>query len=338
MSRRFLSIALSMILATSSFFTGAASASAADESNGSAEKDSAVASQSSKDDPVTLNIYSYRLSDEGYYDRPVGSKIFSETKTDYHQVKVNRGDTIKVKVRLFAETESIVTSMRVRYDLHKDNLKWTTQYDGKGDEMTGSLEDFMGWYKDTKSTLRYIPRQEGSLISTISDDVFEAVQWNSNWQPLLDTLYYDEFQNPVLDMGVCDLSTSDAALWDGLGVNWAGRSILPQDFSSDLEEVFSKTTFTQESGDDLCTINFKVSDDASLGNEQSILIYQPMITEVPATQYAKIKDVKLEVTGSTDVEPTEPPTEEPTEAPTEEPTEAPTEAPTQAPTGSTSSL
>lgn len=97
MSRRFLSIALSMILATSSFFTGAASASAADESNGSAEKDSAVASQSSKDDPVTLNIYSYRLSDEGYYDRPVGSKIFQKLRLIIIRLKLTEATPSRSK-------------------------------------------------------------------------------------------------------------------------------------------------------------------------------------------------------------------------------------------------
>ena len=67
MNRRFLSIVLSTVLATSSLFTGATGVSAADESSGSAEKGSAVTSQSSKDDPVTLNVYGYRLSDK-YYD------------------------------------------------------------------------------------------------------------------------------------------------------------------------------------------------------------------------------------------------------------------------------
>lgn len=166
MNRRFLSIVLSTVLATSSLFTGATGVSAADESSGSAEKGSAVTSQPSKDDPVTLNVYGYRL-DDNYY-AGTGTRPLSEVMDDYHQIKANRGDTIKVKIRIAGDTESILPTLKVRYDLHKEGLEWTTGENGTGDKMTGSLEEFMSWYKSPKSTQRYLPRQKGSLISTVS--------------------------------------------------------------------------------------------------------------------------------------------------------------------------
>lgn len=304
MNRRFLSIVLSTVLATSSLFTGATGVSAADESSGSAEKGSAVTSQSSKDDPVTLNVYGYRLSDK-YYDG-TGTRSMDQVMDDYHQVKVNRGDTIKLKIRMSSDAESIMPALRLRYDLHKEGLEWTTKENGAGDKMTGSLEEFMSWFKDPNSTLKFIPRQEGSLLSTVSDDVYEAVQWNEHWQPLLDAAC-ENGHDPVMDLGACNLLSSDAKKHDGLTVTWDGYSIAtPQSFSPELKEAFSKTTFTQESGDHLCTISFKVSEDASLGNEQSILIYHPEFAKLPEAKEVRIRDLKLEVTGSTYVEPTEP--------------------------------
>ena len=116
MSRRFISIALSLTLMLSSICTittGASAESLKNTVDSNATKQNVATSNA--DDPVELVFYSYLM--DGMSEPGHKQYVHQQKKV----VKANRGDEIKLKVNMKAEDEPYLSSLSIRYDLTEED-------------------------------------------------------------------------------------------------------------------------------------------------------------------------------------------------------------------------
>ncbi|MEE1155476.1 MAG: hypothetical protein UH241_10010 [Acutalibacteraceae bacterium] len=296
MSRRFISIALSLTLMLSSICTittGASAESLKNTVDSNATKQNVATSNA--DDPVELVFYSYLM--DGMSEPGHKQYVHQQKKV----VKANRGDEIKLKVNMKAEDEPYLSSLSIRYDLtEEDDIEGLFS---KGGLMETSQANFIA---------SHIPCRRTGLLE------YQGIKMNDVIQEKCD-YYYDD-GDIFMDCG----AFSEYSLSDKFDCFMIVPSEFIMDDSEEFAEMREKMHFTEsEGGDEYCTITFKVSEDTSLGNQQTCVIYTPEFQKAIAQgNVVQVTEMTMDVTGSTYVEaPTEPPTQAPTQAPTEQPTD-----------------
>ena len=296
MSRRFISIALSLTLMLSSICTittGASAESLKNTADSNATKQNVATSNA--DDPVELVFYSYLM--DGMSEPGHKQYVHQQKKV----VKANRGDEIKLKVNMKAEDEPYLSSLSIRYDLtEEDDIEGLFS---KGGLMETSQANFIA---------SHIPCRRTGLLE------YQGIKMNDVIQEKCD-YYYDD-GDIFMDCG----AFSEYSLSDKFDCFMIVPSEFIMDDSEEFAEMREKMHFTEsEGGDEYCTITFKVSEDTSLGNQQTCVIYTPEFQKAIAQgNVVQVTEMTMDVTGSTYVEaPTEPPTQAPTQAPTEQPTD-----------------
>lgn len=280
MSRRWISLALSMTMALGMFAAGTSASAVNTDTETASATDEQVASGTSS--PVTLTFYSYLRDDEAD----------GNISYDFQQRQVitaNRGDIIKVKVKVQAENEPYLSSLSVRYDLKSsdkiDDLLSENGTVGKNDyTLIGSA----------------IPKREKSLLIPYDDGTYSTgcIKFNDIMQSKINKyaskgLFYD--------FGAFTYNSSDKlsdtfAIIPGNAYTYSSTEFTNIRKSMKLD--------TSNGGDEYCTISFKVSEDTSLGDEQTVVIYNPEFTGDISADTTKIdvSGMKMEISGSTSTE------------------------------------
>ena len=292
MNRKFLSVVLSAMLTVTSCIIPCTSVSAVSDDT-TKSMTATTTAESNAGDPVELVFYSYLMDGES---QP-GHKQYV-----YQQKKVvtaNRGDEVSLKVNMKAKDEPYLSSLSIRYDLtEEDNIEGLF---AKGGLMETAQSNFIA---------NHIPRREKSLLE------YQSIKMNDVIQSKCDK-YYDD-GDIFYDLG----AFSKYSLSD----KFDAFSIIPSEFISDTSDEFAQMKkdmhFTEsEGGDEYCTITFKVSEDTSLGNQQTCVIYAPEFQKALAQgNVVQVTEMTMDITGGTAVEPATKPTEVPTAKPTEVPT------------------
>lgn len=280
MSRRWISLALSMTMMLGVFAAGTSASAVNTDTETAGATDEQVASGTSS--PVTLTFYSYLRDDEAN----------GNISYDFQQRQVitaNRGDVIKVKVKVQAENEPYMSSLSVRYDLKSsdkiDDLFSENGEVGKNDyTLIGSA----------------IPKREESLLIPYDDGTYSTgcVKFNDIMQSKINKYASKKM---FYDLGAFTYDSSDTAS-DVFA--FIPSSTYTYD-STEFDNIRKSTKLdTANGGDEYCTISFKVSEDTSLGDEQTVVIYNPEFTGDISADTTKIdvSGMKMEVSGSTSTE------------------------------------
>ncbi|MEE0265610.1 MAG: hypothetical protein UD936_08300, partial [Acutalibacteraceae bacterium] len=306
MNRKFLSVVLSTVITATSCFSPLFSLGAGAVESDIAESQAITTNEVSEAaDPVTLNFYSY-IRDNDRTDVHLGYKMDQKTT-----IKANRGDDIQVKIKMKSTDEPYTSSLSLRYDLKEsDNIE---QLFGPGGDMEVPLgknkAEFIG---------KYIPKREASLLEYNEDITFNPVI-----QEKIEK-YWDD-GDIFFDDGAFRMN--DVPTWDAFGL------VFSQFFSyesAEFKDMRERMHFTTtEGGDEYCTMSFHVSEDKSLGDEQTFVAYFPEFVRyaVSSGPHIYVDEMTMDITGSTYTEPTQP-TTKPTAPPTQPPTQPPTEAAT----------
>lgn len=163
MNRKFLSVVLSTVITATSCFSPLFSLNAGAANSNTIESQTVTTTEVSEAaDPVTLNFYSY-IRDNDRTDVHLGYKMDQKTT-----IKANRGDDIKIKIKMKSTDEPYTSSLSLRYDLkEEDNIE---QLFGVGGDMEVPLgknkAEFIG---------KYIPKRETSLLEYNDDITFNPV-------------------------------------------------------------------------------------------------------------------------------------------------------------------
>ena len=293
MNRKFLSVVLSMMLIVTSCFLPCTSVAAIGTDDTAQSNASVEIAESNADDTVELVFYSYLMDGVS---QPDHKQYVQQQKK---VVKANRGDEIKLKVNMKAKDEPYLSTLSIRYDLtEEDDIEGLF---GKNGLMESSQANFIA---------NHIPRRNKSLLQ------YKSIKMNDVIQSKCDK-YYDD-GDIFYDLG----AFSQYSLSD----KFDAFSIIPSEFISDSSAEFAQMKedmhFTEsEGGDEYCTITFKVSEDISLGNQQTCVIYAPEFQKAIAQgNVVQVTEMTMDVTGSSYSEPA---TEKPTAKPTEKPTTTP---------------
>ncbi len=280
MSRRWISLALSMTMALGMFAAGTSASAVNTDTETASATDKQVASGTSS--PVTLTFYSYLSNDEAD----------GNISYDFQQRQVitaNRGDIIKVKVKVQAENEPYMSSLSVRYDLKSsdkiDDLLSENGTVGKNDyTLIGSA----------------IPKREDSLLIPYDDGTYSTgcIKFNDILQSKIKKY---SSKKMFYDFGAFTYDSSDT-LSDVFA--FIPCSTYAYDSTEFTNIRNSMKLDTSNGGDEYCTISFKVSEDTSLGDEQTVVIYNPEFTGDISADTTKIdvSGMRMEISGSTSTE------------------------------------
>ncbi|MEE0930376.1 MAG: hypothetical protein UIM53_05200 [Acutalibacteraceae bacterium] len=280
MSRRWISLALSMTMALGMFAAGTSASAVNTDTETANATDEQVASGTSS--PVTLTFYSYLRDDEAD----------GNVSYDFQQRQVitaNRGDIINVKVKVKAENEPYLSSLSVRYD-----LKSTDNIDDLFSE-TGAMDQ-------NNYTLigSAIPKRESSLLTPYDDGTYSTgcVKFNDVMQAKVDEYSYKKL---CYDFGAFTYSADDTLSDAFAFIPGSAYAYDTTEFSSMRS---SMKLDTAKGGDEYCTLTFKVSEDTSLGDEQTVVIYNPEFTGDISSDTPKIdvSGMRMEISGSTSTE------------------------------------
>lgn len=281
MSRRWISLALSMTMALGMFAAGTGASAVNTDTETASATDEQVASGASS--PVKLTFYSYLRDDEA-------NGNVSYDLQQKQTINANRGDIIKVKVKVQAENEPYLSSLSVRYDLKStdaiDDLFCESGAMGKNNyTLLGSA----------------IPKREKSLLTPYSDGTYSTgcVKFNDTMQAKVSKysskkLYYD--------FGAFTYNSADKLSDTFAFIPGSAYDYETSEFSTMRKNMKLDTA---NGGDEYCTLTFKVSNDTSLGDEQSVVIYSPEFTgDITAKDTTlDVKGMRMEISGSTSTEP-----------------------------------
>ena len=272
MNKKFLSVMLSSVLLATTCIMSGTGASATTLDDNAQSKANAEATVSNASDPVELVFYSYLM--DGRTQPGHKQYVYQQKQV----VKANRGDEIKLKINMKAEDEPYLSSLSIRYDLtEKDNIPGLF---GKGGLMETSQANFIA---------THIPCRRTGLLE------YQSIKMNDVIQEKCDK-YYDD-GDIFMDCG----AFSEYSLSDKFDCFMIVPSEFIMDDSEEFAEMREKMHFSEsKGGDEYCTITFKVSEDTSLGNQQTCVIYTPEFQKAIAQgNVVQVTEMTMEVTGST---------------------------------------
>lgn len=282
MSRRWISLALSMTMMLGMFAAGTSASAVNTDTETAGATDEQVASGTSS--PVKLTFYSYLRDDEAN----------GNISYDFQQRQVitaNRGDIIKVKVKVQAENEPYMSSLSIRYDLKSsDKIDYLFSENGKVGKNNYTLIGSA------------IPKREKSLLIPYDDGTYstDCVKFNDILQSKIKKY---SSKKMFYDFGAFTYDSSDT-LSDVFA--FIPGSTYAYDSTEFTNIRNSMKLDTSNGGDEYCTISFKVSEDTSLGDEQTVVIYNPEFTGDISADTTKIdvSGMRMEISGSTSTEAT----------------------------------
>lgn len=280
MSRRWISLALSMTMALGMFAAGTSASAVNTDTETASATDEQVASGTSS--PVTLTFYSYLRDDEA--DGKV-SYDFQQRQT----ITANRGDIIKVKVKVKAENEPYLSSLSVRYDL-------------KAADAIDDLFSANGAMDQNDYTLigSAIPKREDSLLIPYDDGTYSTgcVKFNDIMQAKIDKY---SSKKMLYDFGAFTYNDEDTLSDTFAFIPGSTYAYNTTEFTGMRN---SMKLDTAKGGDEYCTLSFKVSEDTTLGDEQTVVIYNPEFTGDISSDTPKIdvNGMRMEISGSTSTE------------------------------------
>lgn len=271
MNKKIISVLLSGALLATTCMMSSARVSAVSNDEAVQSKAVTEALESNASDPVELVFYSYLM--DGVSQPGHKQYVFQQKQV----VKANRGDEIKLKINMKAEDDPYLSSLSIRYDLKEsDDIEGLF---GKNGLMETSQCNFVA---------THVPFRRTGLLE------YQGIKMNDVIQAKCDK-YYDD-GDIFYDWG----AFSEYSLSD----KFDAFSIVPAEFISDDSEEFKQMKndmkFSSAQGDEYCTITFKVSEDTSLGNQQTCVIYTPefQAAMVQGT-VVQVTEMKMDITGST---------------------------------------